>query len=158
MISGNGAFISAGSGTVTTDAAGWSGYGGSVTILSGTQIYDYPNPEALYWSSLAVVYPGLLQLSGNTLTTGSLGGTGTINLGGSGQFGSLTLKAPITAGSMTYSGRLTGNGGLSVSGNSALTLAGLVDYTDGTHISGGTVTTTGNFNPGGTVTVDSGRS
>ena len=95
-----------------------------------------PPPNRYELGSLTVDDPGIFQLSGNTLTTGSLGGTGTINLGGSGQFGGLNV---YSNDGMTFSGRLTGNGAFSLAGNAELTLAGIGDYTGGTTVSGGTL-------------------
>ncbi|MGA2030972.1 MAG: autotransporter-associated beta strand repeat-containing protein [Thermoguttaceae bacterium] len=158
-LSGTGTVVMTNTGTLTMGLGAWlQNVGATLIVNHGIVIldgcFDQGGAAIGSLSALSVFDPAILQVSGNTLTTGLLQGGGTINLGGTGQLGNLTVNA---TNSMTFAGRLTGNGGLTLSGNSSLTLAGLVDYTDGTHIGGGsTLNTTGTFNPGGTVTVDAG--
>jgi autotransporter-associated beta strand protein len=67
-----------------------------------------------------------------------------------------TILVPGTANSVIFSGPVSGPGGLTKTGPGTLTLAGLVDYTDGTHINAGRLVASGpSFHGGGDATVDS---
>ena len=73
-----------------------------------------------------------LDLNGNNETIGSLSGSGTIGLGA----GTLTITENS---SNTYSGVISGSGGITKSGTGTLTLSGANTYTGATVINAGTV-------------------
>ncbi len=101
---------------------------------------------------------GSLSLTGSgtlgsfNLAVGSMGGTAPINLSG----GTLTVGSDNT--STTYSGGLSGGGGLTKIGSGALTLFGAASYNGATTVSGGTLRMglPNTLPVGGTVTVGGG--
>ncbi len=134
--SSNNSLTASGAGTIVLAAA--NTFGGPTTVSGGT--VRLGNPSSLQNSTVAVG-------SNNGLTFGpqigafSLGG-----LAGSGNFALAdTAASPISlsvgsnGASTTYSGNLSGAGGLVKSGTGTLTLSGSGTYIGGTNISSGTV-------------------
>lgn len=120
----------------TISLSGTNTYLGATTISDGTLIVSggFALPDA---TSLLVNSPGILQLNASE-TVGHLSGSGTV-LVNSGYF--------FTTGgdnqSSTFTGQITGNGGLVKQGSGIFVLTGANDYLGGTTISGGTVRLTG---------------
>ena len=128
---------------------GTNTYTGNTSIDGGT--LTLANANALAASTLN--YNGLGgSLSFGTLTSASIGGlSGGRNLpllNGSSAGVALTVGANNQ--STTYSGVLSGSGGLTVTGNGMLTLGGNNTYSGGTTLAGGTVNFTTLSNLGAT--------
>ncbi len=83
-------------------------------------------------SAVTINSDGKLDLNNNNETIGSLAGSGAVTLG----TGTLTLAANTTS---TYSGAISGTGGLVKSGTGTLTLTGASSYSGTTAINQGTV-------------------
>jgi len=83
--------------------------------------------------------PGSLSLAGYGLAVGSMSGDAPINLG----TGTLTAGGDDT--SSTYSGELSGHGGLTKTGAGTLTLGGTSSYDGTTRVSGGALNITGSI-------------
>ena len=136
--------------------SGANTHGGDTRITDGT--ITLANANALQNSTLDMNASDVGSLSFGSLTSATLGG-----LKGS---RSLDLtnasSAAVTASignnnaSTTYSGSLTGAGGLTKIGNSTLTLSGSSSYAGATTISAGTLNLTGSITgAGGNVNVNS---
>jgi len=121
-IAGSGAFTKAGAGALALSATNtWSG---ATTVSAGTLTVSGGNAISTN-SSVSVAAGATLALSNNE-TIGNLSGAGAVTLG------SNTLTSSITADT-TFSGGISGTGGLSVSQTGAatfaLTLSGTNTYT-----------------------------
>ena len=125
VIAGSGAFTKAGAGALGLSAT--NTYSGATTVSAGTLTVSGGDAISSN-SSVAVAGGATLALSTNE-TFGNLSGAGTITLG------SNTLTSILTADT-TFSGGISGTGGLSVSQSGAptfaLTLSGSNTYTGNT--------------------------
>ena len=123
VMTGNGALIKSGSGTVTL--TGNSGFTGGTTIMGG----------ALNVSSNTNLgnISGALTLNGGTLQYGaSFANTRNIGLLGGGTIDTNGFNS-------TASGIISGSGGITKTGTGILTLSGVNTYTGNTSITGGTL-------------------
>jgi len=125
VIAGSGAFTKAGAGALSLSAT--NTYSGATTVSAGTLTVS--GGDAISSNSSVTVAAGAtLALSSNE-TIGNLSGAGAVTLG------SNTLTSIITADT-TFSGGISGTGGLSVSQSGAatfaLTLSGSNTYTGNT--------------------------
>jgi autotransporter-associated beta strand protein len=132
----SGAF--SGSGGLTKQGAGIlmlsgpSSYVGATSIDAGTLRAGAINAFAPA-SNFTVASGGTLDLNGFNQTIGSLGGAGAVALGAA------TLSAGNNGSSTTFSGDISGAGGLTKTGAGTLILSGANTYTGLTTIRGGTL-------------------
>ncbi|HEY3322679.1 MAG TPA: autotransporter-associated beta strand repeat-containing protein [Planctomycetota bacterium] len=133
-ISGTGALTQAGAGTLTLSAA--NTYSGATTISTGTLTLGIANGIG---SSSAVTVTGgaVFNLAGFSDAIGSLAGAGNVTLGAG------TLSAGNDNTSTTYSGIMSGGGGLTKTGTGTMTLSGNNSYTGTTTVSAGTLIVNG---------------
>ncbi len=127
-----GAFnVMAGS-VILNKSAGVTAIAGDLNI--GNAAVELGNDEQIADTSNVTITDGLgkLDLQGHNETIGSLSGTGNVLLGS----GTLNVAGP---NSTTYSGKISGTGGLTKSGTGTLTLSGINTYKGDTTISGGTL-------------------
>ena len=130
VVSGSGSFTKQSSGTLTLTGA--NTYTGTTTISAGTLSLGVAS--ALHDTTAVSVSSGAtLQLSAANETVGSIAGAGSINLGGN------TLTSGGTNASTTFSGAISGTGGLVKNGTGTLALTGTNSYSGTTTINGGTV-------------------
>jgi autotransporter-associated beta strand protein len=103
---------------------------GTIHLLGGTVLLG--SAGAIHASSAVTVASGAtLDLNGYNATIGSLSGSGAVAL----NHGDLTAGG--NNGSTTFSGVITGTGGLTKSGSGSLTLSGTNSYTGDTVVSSG---------------------
>jgi autotransporter-associated beta strand protein len=140
-LQGGGSLTKTGSGTLTM--AGSDTYTGGTTVSGGT--LQMGNPSALGSSGVvATGGAGVLDLSGYSLTLGSLTGAGGTILNSSSSTASV-LAVNVPSGSSTYGGVLAdgppggGTLALALSGAGTLILTGNNAYSGGTAVSGGTL-------------------
>ena len=138
VISGTGSLIQAGAGILTL--SGSNSYSGGTTISGGA--IGLNNANAVQDSTLTVsVNNDLLFNTGNgaitTFNVGGLAGSGNIGLADGSH--ALTLSAGGNGAGTTYSGALSGSGGLAKTGSGTLVLCGSNIYTGGTTIAAGTL-------------------
>ncbi len=136
-ISGAGALVKAGDGTLVLTNTGNS-YSGGTIINGGVLSSSDPAALGLATSSMTINPTGVLQATGSYTTSRavSLGGSGGANSGG-------TLD--ITSGAaVTRSGVISGTGSLTKIGSGTLTLSGVNTYTGETFINSGRVNITNN--------------
>jgi fibronectin-binding autotransporter adhesin len=134
-ISGIGALVQTGTGILTL--AGSNSFSGGTTITSGALAIN--NANALPNSTVTVnAVNGLLfNTSGGALTAfnvGALAGSGNISLADGSH--ALTLNAGGNGAATTYSGGLSGAGGLTKTGGGILDLCGSNTYTGITSVAG----------------------
>lgn len=152
VISGNGGLDITGTGTLTLSGANtYTGgsYIGSGTLQAGAANV-FGNDNQVYLVSGAT-----LGLNGYSQSIGDLGGAGNVTLGGS---ATTVLTTGGDNNSTTFSGVISGAGGLTKAGTGTFTLSGANTYTGATTVAGGTLVA-GNANAFGdnsAVTVDSG--
>jgi YVTN family beta-propeller protein/autotransporter-associated beta strand protein len=147
-ISGAGSLTKSGVGTLTLAAA--STYTGATLVNMGTLQAGIVNAFAPA-SAFTVASGATLALNGFNQTIGSLAGAGNVTLG----------SAILTTGndntSTTFSGVLSGTGGLAKIGSGTLSLTGANAYSGGTTISGGLINFTAASNFGtGAITLNGG--
>ncbi len=132
-ITGAGNVTINGAGNATTNITGGSSnFTGTTTVSSGTLRISGDN----YWSNAsatAVNNGATLRLDGNQ-TIKNLSGGGTVNLFTGGK--TLTVDS---AGGTSFTGTITGSGGLTKAGSSTFTLSGTNNYTGATTVSAGTL-------------------
>jgi autotransporter-associated beta strand protein len=133
-ISGTGTFTKLGNGTLTLSGA--STYSGATAVNAGTLRAGATNAFAS-GSAFTVASGATLDLNGFNQTIGSLAGAGAVTLG------SATLTAGNDNTSTTFSGPISGTGGLVKEGTGALTLTGVSSYTGPTNINAGTLVVNG---------------
>jgi len=132
-LTGTGWLTKAGAGTLTlsgtnTFSGGLAVNAGEVSLLGGAALAD----------ALAVTVASGATLSlGASETIGSLAGAGAVGLGAN------TLTAGGNNGSTTFSGVMSGTGGLTKAGTGTMTLSGANTYTGATTINAGTLATAG---------------
>jgi autotransporter-associated beta strand protein len=138
VIQGAGSLVKIGTGTLTLTGA--NAYAGSTTINSGTLQMGAAN--ALPAATLVSVSVGsTLDLNSNNLAVEQLAGLGNITLGNG------TLTVGHNNSSSTFSGVISGAGGLTKDGTNAtgtLTLANISTYTGATTINAGALTIAAN--------------
>lgn len=136
---GNIQIVNTGSGGSIT-FTGANTYTGTTTISSGTLVTGSANtlPSS---SAVTVANGAQLNLSNNNQSIGSLAGAGNISLG------SATLTTGNDNTSTTYSGVMSGTGGVTKVGSGTFVLASNNTYTGPTTISAGTL----QIGTGGTV-------
>jgi autotransporter-associated beta strand protein len=146
-ISGSGGLTKIGSGTLILSGA--NTYTGGTTVSDGT--LQVGNTNAFSSNSAYTVAGGaVLGLNGFDQTIGSLAGSGAVTLGGA----ALTTGNDNT--STTFSGAISGTGGLTKIGSGALILSGLNTYTGATSVNGGTLEVDGSIANSQSVNVNSG--
>jgi outer membrane autotransporter protein len=127
-MSGSGGLTKVGSGTLTL--AGSSGYSGATAVNAGTLQAGAANAFAAS-SAFTIVSGATLDLAGFNQTIGSLAGGGGVTLG------SATLTTGNDNSSTTFSGTMSGTGGLAKIGSGALTLSGGNSYSGATIVNAG---------------------
>jgi fibronectin-binding autotransporter adhesin len=125
-------------------------YTGSTTISAGTLSVN--GSSAISDSSAVSVASGAVFNLLASEGVGSIAGAGNVTLG------SFTLTAGADNTSTTFSGNMSGGGGLTKTGSGTLTMSGSNAYTGTTTISGGTLTVSGGsaISNSSAVTVSSG--
>ena len=144
-IGGAGGLTKVGAGTLALSGA--SSYAGATNVNAG--VLQAATTNAFSSASTFSVGSGAtLDLNGLNQTIGALAGSGSVTLG----------AALMTAGgnnaSTTFSGTISGSGGLTKNGTGALTLSGANTFTGLTSVNAGTLTLNGSL--AGAVTVNSG--
>jgi fibronectin-binding autotransporter adhesin len=129
-LTGVGGLTKAGAGTLTLGGA--STYGGATTVNGGTLQAGAVNAFSAS-SAVTVAAGATLDLNNFSQAIGSLTGAGSVTLG------SATLTTGGDNSSTTFSGTLSGTGGLVKAGAGTMTLAGVSTYTGGTTVTGGTL-------------------
>jgi|GEM_PF-2224798 len=138
VISGTGGLVKQGTGTLTLSGA--NTYSGDTDINNGTVTTN--NVSALGTGTVSV-NGGTLNLASD-LTIGALVGSGDITNNGN------LLTTGDNNASTTYSGVLSGTGGLTKSGTGTMTLNGANTYTGETIVNSGGTLVAGNANAFGT--------
>ena len=146
VISGSGAFQQNGTGTTIFTAA--NTYTGGTIINAGTLRLG-PGGSLAPTGALTVNAGGTFDLNSFNQTVGSLAGTGSVTLGA----GRLSTGSDNT--STTFSGAISGTGGLTKIGAGTLVLTGTNPYSGATAVNGGRLTVNGSI-PNSTLTVDGG--
>jgi autotransporter-associated beta strand protein len=126
--SGAGGLTKQGAGILTLSGA--SAYAGPTSVDAGTLQAGAANAFAPT-SAFTIASGSTLDLNSFNQTIGSLAGAGALTLG------SATLTTGGDGTSTTFSGGISGRGGLTKVGTGALTLSGVNTYTGDTAISGG---------------------
>ncbi|MGQ9367163.1 autotransporter outer membrane beta-barrel domain-containing protein [Azospirillum sp. A39] len=144
VVSGTGGLTKAGTGTLTLSGA--NTYTGTTRVTAGT--LELSGGSALADSTAVELAGGTLDLV-DSETVGSLAGTGTADLGVQ------TLTAGGNGASTTFSGTVTGSGGLVKDGSGTLTLAGnSAGFAGTTQVQNGSLAITGTI--GGDVSASTG--
>ncbi|HEV2509259.1 autotransporter domain-containing protein [Bosea sp. (in: a-proteobacteria)] len=147
-ISGTGGLTKTGTGTLTL--SGTNTYSGATSIEAGALFIDAARAMSAA-SDYAVASGATLQISDGlgSVTAASIAGAGNIQIGTG-----TTLKAGGSNASTTFSGSISGNGGLDKTGTGTLTLTGTNTYTGSTKVSGGKLVVNGSI--ASSVTLDGG--
>ncbi len=133
VMSGSGALTKAGAGTLTL--SGTNTYTGATTVSAGT--LRLGSADALSAATTLHVATGAaFDANGFQPTFTGLTGTGSFNTGSAG-----IILAPT--GTSTFSGELTGIGGLTINGAGRLILSGANTYTGATTLTAGRLDVTG---------------
>ncbi|MDH1252721.1 Ig-like domain-containing protein [Comamonas thiooxydans] len=122
------------SGASTLTLSGTNNFAGAVSVTAGTLALQ--NGSALADSATVALSSGTTLSVSNSETIGGLSGAGNVNLS------SNTLTVSQNANT-TYSGVISGTGGLTKSGSGTLTLSGSNAYTGATTVSAGGLTLNG---------------
>ena len=133
-LGGSGGLTKQGNGTLTLASASNS-YGGATLVNMGTLQAGVTNAFASS-SAFTVASGAVLDLNNFNQAIGSLAGAGAVTLGAA------TLTTGNDNTSTTFSGAISGTGGLTKVGGGILTLASANTYAGGTTVSGGLI----NFN------------
>ena len=141
QINGPGSLAKKGSGVLTV--SGTTGYTGATFVNAGTVRAGAVNAFSPN-SAFTIASGAILDLNGFSQTIGSLAGPGTVTLG------SATLTAGGDNTTTTFSGVISGTGGLIKTGAGTLTLSGVNTYTGGTAINAGTLAVATDANLGAT--------
>jgi autotransporter-associated beta strand protein len=145
-ISGSGGLTKIGSGTLTL--SGLNSYSGATAVGAGALAVGAANMLSAA-SAFTIASGATLSLNGFNQSIGSLAGAGTIALG------TATLTTGNDNTSTTFSGTLSGSGGLTKVGSGALTLSGSSTYSGATAVNAGTLVVNGSI-ANSPVTVNSG--
>lgn len=137
-LSGAGSLNKIGSGTLSLGAS--NPYTGQTTILGGvllltTSAVPLPNSTVVCNSAGGLAFS---QIPSTDVTIGGLAGTGGISLTTDDGF-AITLDTGGNGASTSYSGILSGPGGLKKLGAGTLTLSGANSYSGWTNINGGAI-------------------
>ncbi|MGO4670237.1 autotransporter domain-containing protein [Bosea sp. 2RAB26] len=137
--------IATGTGSVTKDGAGETSLSGANTYTGATTVNNgilhVLGGQAIADSGAVVVTaPGTFQVNGSE-TIGSLSGAGKVVLNS----GVVTLTIGGANTTTTYSGLMSGAGGLAKTGTGRLDLTGANTYTGATTINGGELRVTGSI-------------
>ena len=147
-ISGSGGLGKLGAGVLTLSGPG--SYTGATSVGSGTLQAGAANVFAPT-SAFTVASGAILDLAGFNNSIGSLAGGGAVALG------TATLTSGNDGTSTTFSGAISGSGGLTKTGAGALLLTGISNYTGPTNVNAGildvngTLASTVSVNTGGTL-------
>jgi YVTN family beta-propeller protein/autotransporter-associated beta strand protein len=133
-ISGAGSLTKIGAGTLTLGSAGT--YTGATFVGAGTLQAGAANVFSPF-SAYTVASGAVLDLNGLNQTIGSLAGAGRVTLG------SGTLTTGADNASTSYSGEISGSGGLIKQGTGTFILSSANTYTGGTTINAGVLTLSG---------------
>jgi autotransporter-associated beta strand protein len=133
-LGGSGGLTKQGNGTLTLASASNS-YGGATLVNMGTLQAGVTNAFSSS-SAFTVASGAVLDLNNFNQAIGSLAGAGAVTLGAA------TLTTGNDNTSTTFSGAISGTGGLTKVGGGILTLASANTYSGGTTVSGGLI----NFN------------
>jgi len=147
-ISGTGGLTKTGTGTLTLSGA--NTYSGATSVEAGALFIDAARAMSAA-SDYTVASGATLQISDGlgSVTAASIAGAGNIQIGTG-----TTLKAGGSNASTTFSGSISGNGGLDKTGTGTLTLTGTNTYTGSTKVTGGKLVVNGSI--ASTVTLDGG--
>jgi|GEM_PF-809420 len=129
-ISGAYGFVKTGAGTLTLNGAG--SYAGATTISAGTLQLGVAGGVASS-SAVSIANGATFDVNNLGASIGSLSGTGSVTLGN----GTLATGGDNT--STTFSGIISGSGGLTKNGSGIFTLGGSNSYTGATTINTGTL-------------------
>jgi autotransporter-associated beta strand protein len=148
-LSGTGALSKAGAGTLVLSGA--NTYTGATTVAGGTLRAGAAGSFSAA-SAFTVASGATLDLAGFSQSVGSLAGAGAVALGAG------TLTAGGSNASTTFSGAISGTGGLTKAGAGTFTLSGANSYTGTTTVAAGTLQAgaAGAFAPSSAFTVASG--
>ena len=135
-MTGTGGLTKTGGGTFTL--SGSTSYGGATTISNGTLQAGASNAFSPS-SAFNVASVGTLAFNNFSQTIGSLAGSGGVSLG----TGTLTTGGDNS--STTYSGNISGTGGLTKNGTGNFNLSGINGYSGPTTINGGTLSVNGSI-------------
>ncbi|WP_167598988.1 Ig-like domain-containing protein [Comamonas sp. A23] len=122
------------SGASTLALSGRNNFAGAVSVTAGTLALQ--NGSALADSATVALSTGTTLTLSNSETIGGLSGAGNVNLSSN----TLTVSQNTNT---TYSGVISGTGGLTKSGSGTLTLSGSNAYTGATTVSAGGLTLNG---------------
>src|SRR5260221_2103428 len=131
-IVGTGGLSKIGAGTLTL--AGPSSYTGATNVNAGTLQAGVANAFAPL-SAFTVASGATLDLNGFSQSIGSLAGAASVTLGAA------TLTTGNDNTSTTFSGAISGSGGLTKIGSGALTLSGRTTYAPANSVHAGTFQT-----------------
>jgi autotransporter-associated beta strand protein len=148
-IGGPGSLTKIGAGTLTL--SGISTYTGATNVNVGTLQAGAVNAFSPF-SAFTVAPGATLALNNFNQSIGSLAGAGSVALGAA------TLTTGNDNTSTTFSGTMSGTGGLSKIGTGTLTLAGSSTYTGATAVNAGTLQAgaTNVFSPASATTINTG--
>ncbi len=130
-MTGAGGLTKTGLGTLTLSGAGT--YAGPTAVNAGTLQAGAANAFSPF-SAYSVATGAILNLGGFNQTIGSLAGPGNVTLG------SATLTTGNDGTNTTYSGAISGAGGLTKSGSGTFALSGVNTYAGATTVNAGTLT------------------
>ena len=136
VISGTGAFMQLGPGT--TVLTGANTYTGATSVNAGTLQAGAANAFSPF-SAFSVASGATLDFNSFNQTIGSLAGAGNVTLGAA------TLTTGNDNTSTTFSGAISGTGGLTKSGAGTLLLTGISTYTGATTVNAGTLSVNGSI-------------
>jgi len=152
----SGGITFSGAGTTTLDAA--NTYSGATTVSAG--VLNLGNSLALQDSTVTSINGGLtfdLSVTSDAFTLGGLSGSGAIALQNNANTpAAITLSIGNNGSSQTYSGALTGAGGLTKIGAGTQILSGACGYTGATSVVDGILEITGTLSGTSSLTVANG--
>ncbi|MBF0179222.1 MAG: autotransporter domain-containing protein [Magnetococcales bacterium] len=129
VLSGTGGLTKSGTGTMTLSGA--NTYTGATSVVGGVLATGTSNVIA---DTSAVTVSGATLSLGGTETVGSLAGSGGVS-------SAYILTVGGDNSSTSYSGVMTGSGGLTKTGSGTMTLSGTNTFTGALNVAGGNVTT-----------------